>query len=143
VTLIESIVKIFDIVFPIHPRTVDRLRAYDLYGRLDACSGVKLTAPMDYFAFQKLIASAACILTDSGGIQEESTFRQVPCLTLRPNTERPSTVTIGTNELVPFDIALIIEKIESIRAANWKTGAAPPLWDGKATDRIVEIIAGL
>ena len=80
------------------------------------------------------------ILTDSGGIQEESTFLQVPCLTLRPNTERPITVTLGSNELVPFDTELIIEKVHQIIKGEFKVGKIPPFWDGKTTQRILQII---
>ena len=144
-TLVEQIAtqSHYGIVFPIHPRTVTRLREFDLERRLTACPGLKLIEPLDYFAFQKLIASAAGILTDSGGIQEEATFRRIPCLTLRGNTERPSTCTIGTNELVSFDIAGLMERIDRIHRGEWKVGSIPPLWDGKATNRIIEIIASL
>jgi UDP-N-acetylglucosamine 2-epimerase (non-hydrolysing) len=99
-----------------------------------------LTAPLDYFAFQKLTSDCLFVITDSGGIQEETTFRQVPCLTLRANTERPSTVTIGTNELVPFDINTVKEKIQSIINGTYKKGAIPPFWDGKATNRILQTL---
>lgn len=83
------------------------------------------------------------IITDSGGIQEESTFLGVPCLTLRPNTERPVTVTLGTNELIPFDEKQIASKIESVENGTYKKGQIPPMWDGKATERIVKVVAGL
>jgi UDP-N-acetylglucosamine 2-epimerase (non-hydrolysing) len=81
------------------------------------------------------------ILTDSGGIQEESTYRQVPCLTLRENTERPITVDLGTNTLVPFDEALIMKFIDEIHQGTYKKGEIPPLWDGKATERILAAIS--
>jgi UDP-N-acetylglucosamine 2-epimerase (non-hydrolysing) len=97
-----------------------------------------LTEPLDYFAFQRLTADCKFVITDSGGIQEETTFRQVPCLTLRPNTERPSTVWIGTNELVPFDIETVQGKINEIITGNYKKGAIPPYWDGHSTERILE-----
>jgi len=99
-----------------------------------------LTEPLDYFAFQKLIATCGFILTDSGGIQEESTFRQVPCLTLRPNTERPSTVTIGSNELVPLEMDAVRNAIARIETGTFKKGEVPPLWDGRATERIMEVL---
>jgi UDP-N-acetylglucosamine 2-epimerase (non-hydrolysing) len=99
-----------------------------------------LTEPLDYFAFQKLIATCGFILTDSGGIQEESTFRRVPCLTLRPNTERPSTVTIGSNELVPLDLVAVRAAIARIESGSFKNGEVPPLWDGHATERIMDVL---
>ena len=143
VVLIEQIATMYKIVFPIHPRTVTRLREFGLEERLRDCSGLRLTEPLDYFAFQKLIAGAACILTDSGGVQEESTFRQVPCLTLRSSTERPSTVLLGTNELVTFDVTTLLDKIHCIHDGRWKRGEIPPLWDGNSTERIMSIISGI
>ena len=128
------------IVFPIHPRTVKNIEAFGLKAKCDAIKGLVLTEPLDYFAFQKLIATCAFILTDSGGIQEESTFRQVPCLTLRPNTERPSTVTIGSNELVPLEMNAVRAAIVRIENGTFKKGQVPPLWDGHATERILEVL---
>ena len=96
---------------------------------------------MDYFAFQKLIKYSKFILTDSGGIQEESTFVKVPCLTLRPNTERPVTITEGTNTLVTFDLDIILGLIKQIEDGTYKTGVIPFNWDGNSTKRIFEIIS--
>ncbi|MBL0340395.1 MAG: UDP-N-acetylglucosamine 2-epimerase [Bacteroidetes bacterium] len=90
------------------------------------------------FQFQKLTSDSNFVITDSGGIQEETTFRRIPCLTLRPNTERPSTITIGTNELVPFDVVVVKEKIELIKTGKHKKGEIPPFWDGDSTRRILE-----
>ncbi|HEY0976834.1 MAG TPA: UDP-N-acetylglucosamine 2-epimerase (non-hydrolyzing) [Flavobacteriales bacterium] len=129
------------VVFPIHPRTVKNIAAFGLKERMDAIDGLVLTEPLDYFAFQKLIATCAFILTDSGGIQEESTFRRVPCLTLRPNTERPITITIGSNELVPLDLVAVRQAIARIESGTFKKGEVPPLWDGHATERILEVLA--
>lgn len=142
VALIEAVVEIYEVVFPIHPRTVSRLREFGLEERLRGCRGLRLIEPLDYFAFQRLIAGAACILTDSGGVQEESTFRGVPCLTLRSNTERPSTVTLGTNRLATFEVGTLLGQVREIRAGRWPRGTVPPLWDGQATERIMDIIAG-
>ena len=128
------------VVFPIHPRTVKNIAAFGLKAKADAIKGLVLTEPLDYFAFQKLIATCAFILTDSGGIQEESTYRRVPCLTLRPNTERPSTVTIGSNELVPLDMRAVREAIARIENGSFRKGEVPPLWDGHATERIIEVL---
>ena len=142
VALIEALAAIYGIVFPIHPRTVTRLREFGLEERLRGCRGLRLIEPLDYFAFQRLIAGAACIFTDSGGVQEESTFRGVPCLTLRGNTERPSTVMLGTNRLATFEVGTLLGQVREIRAGRWPRGTVPPLWDGRATERIMDIIAG-
>jgi UDP-N-acetylglucosamine 2-epimerase (non-hydrolysing) len=138
IDIIDYITYENDLVFPIHPRTMARLQHFGLLERVNSNKRLILTEPLDYFAFQKLTADCRFVITDSGGIQEETTFRRVPCLTLRPNTERPSTVSIGTNELVPFDIAIVQQKINEIMSGKYKKGAVPPLWDGFATERILE-----
>ncbi len=137
--IIEFITGDYDLVFPIHPRTLGKLQHFGLMQRVESNKRLILTEPLDYFAFQKLTADCRFVITDSGGIQEETTFRRVPCLTLRPNTERPSTVTIGTNELVPFDITTVQSKIKEIITGAYKKGAVPPLWDGHSTERILEM----
>lgn len=129
-----------ELVFPIHPRTKHNLEKHALYDELINTPRLVITGPLDYFAFQHLIAHSQCVITDSGGIQEETTFRQIPCLTLRPNTERPSTIDIGTNTLLPFDLDQIKTHISSIRNRTYKSGSIPPLWDGQATQRIAEVI---
>ncbi|MEM7367609.1 MAG: UDP-N-acetylglucosamine 2-epimerase (non-hydrolyzing) [Bacteroidota bacterium] len=129
-----------ELVFPIHPRTKNNLEKFGLYDELINTPGLSITGPLDYFSFQHLIAHSHFVLTDSGGIQEETTFRQVPCLTLRPNTERPSTCEIGTNTLLPFELPQIKDLISSIRNNTYKGGVVPPLWDGQATKRIADII---
>ncbi|MFK7758125.1 MAG: non-hydrolyzing UDP-N-acetylglucosamine 2-epimerase [Flavobacteriales bacterium] len=137
--LIKYLTKNKKVVFPIHPRTMKNLQEEGLFTDLAMISNLVFTEPMDYFSFQRLVRDAHCILTDSGGIQEESTFRQVPCFTLRPNTERPSTITMGTNVLLPNDLETVIAALEK----PFKQGEVPPLWDGKATERIGEIIQKL
>ncbi len=137
--IIEYITKNYDLVFPIHPRTLARLQHFGLMDRVKANTRLILTDPLDYFAFQKLTSDCRFVITDSGGIQEETTFRRVPCLTLRPNTERPSTVWIGTNELVPFDSAIVQGKITEIINGTYKKGEIPPFWDGHSTERILEV----
>ncbi len=127
------------VVFPIHPRTMKNLQAEGLFTELAMIENLAFTEPLDYFSFQRLIRDAHCILTDSGGIQEESTFRQVPCFTLRPNTERPITCTMGTNQLLPNDLNAVKEAL----AQPFKSGQIPPLWDGKSSERIGEIIRNL
>jgi UDP-N-acetylglucosamine 2-epimerase (non-hydrolysing) len=138
--LIKSISSKYKVVFPIHPRTVQSLKRFQLDVEFASLRNVVLIEPLDYFSFQKLIKYCKLVITDSGGIQEETTFRKVPCLTLRQNTERPCTVTIGTNELIPFDNALIANKISDIEAETYKTGNIPPLWDGRASERIVDAL---
>jgi UDP-N-acetylglucosamine 2-epimerase (non-hydrolysing) len=138
-SILENISTRYKIVFPIHPRTQKNIDAFGLRERVSKIQGLILTAPLDYFAFQKLIKKCKFILTDSGGIQEESTFVGKPCLTLRPNTERPITVTLGTNKLIEFDVEKILTEIQSIENGTYKTGVVPPLWDGKATHRVLEI----
>lgn len=138
IEIIEYITRDYDLVFPIHPRTLGRIEHFGLTDRVRNNRRLILTDPLDYFAFQRLTADCKFVITDSGGIQEETTFRRVPCLTLRPNTERPSTVWIGTNELVPFDIAVVQGKINEIITGNYKKGDIPPYWDGKSTERILE-----
>lgn len=136
--LLISIPNELKIVFPIHPRTIKNLERLKLLDQFRKLPGLILTDPLDYFSFQKLIKECKFILTDSGGIQEESTQRLVPCLTLRPNTERPVTVTTGTNTLVNFDVEEILKYINQIQNGTYKKGNIPPLWDGKATMRVLD-----
>ncbi len=140
VELIALVARDHPVVFPVHPRTTNNLKKFGLHDRLTAIKGLHLSGPMDYFAFQKLIATCAFVITDSGGIQEETTFRRVPCLTLRPNTERPSTVTLGTNELITFDLDALARAIARIRNGTFKKGEVPPLWDGHATERVLQVL---
>lgn len=142
-SLLKTLCAKCHVVFPVHPRTLKNMELHKLGTEFRSLKNLIITEPLDYFAFQKLVMDSLCIVTDSGGVQEESTFRQVPCLTLRPNTERPITVDIGSNELVPFDIALIQDKISKIEKGEHKKGAIPPLWDGKATERILKTINSL
>lgn len=138
VDLLQNLCATAPVVFPIHPRTQKNLESFGLADVLEN-PGLKRTPPMDYFAFQHLISKAKTVVTDSGGIQEETTYRQVPCITLRPNTERPSTTTLGTNQmLTELIVADVMHAID-----NPKEGVVPPLWDGHATERIVDIIRNL
>ena len=139
-SLIEHVSLSYKVVFPVHPRTINNLKKFGLKDRFEKISNIIISEPLGYFAFQKLIADCKFILTDSGGIQEESTFRLKPCITLRPNTERPCTVTVGTNTLLPFDMSIIKETIASIENGTYKKGAIPAMWDGKSTQRIIEIL---
>ncbi len=139
-SLIEHLSVNYKIVFPMHPRTMQTITRFGLQSRANAITGLHCTEPLDYFAFQKLIKSCSFIITDSGGIQEESTYRQKPCITLRLNTERPVTVEVGTNTLIDFDLNLIRSHIADIENGTYKKGAIPDLWDGKATERILTIL---
>jgi len=143
VGLIAFVAKDRPVVFPVHPRTTAKLEATGLMPKLNALKNLRLTGPMDYFNFQKLIATCAFVVTDSGGIQEETTFRQVPCLTLRPNTERPITVTMGTNELITFDLEALRDAILRIGNGTFKKGQVPPYWDGHATERVFDVLEKL
>jgi UDP-N-acetylglucosamine 2-epimerase (non-hydrolysing) len=140
IELIQEISQKLKVIFPIHPRTIDRLKAFGLLNNLSKISNLLLTEPLGYFSFQKLISSCKLIITDSGGIQEESTYRQIPCLTLRHNTERPVTVTKGTNQLITPDPEIVGRKVQEVLDGKGKKGSIPELWDGKATERVFEII---
>jgi UDP-N-acetylglucosamine 2-epimerase (non-hydrolysing) len=142
---LEEIGKVIPIVFPVHPRTRNRLR--DL--RLDLpetkpsfthSRGIRLISPLSYLRFLRLESLATLVITDSGGIQEETTVLGVPCLTVRENTERPITVTEGTNTVVGLDPERLKEEAHQILRGNGKQGRAPALWDGQAAHRIVGIL---
>lgn len=141
VELITSISQQHQIVFPIHPRTLNNLQKFGLEEQILANKQVIQCPPLDYLSLQKLISGAKYLLTDSGGLQEESTFHQVPCITLRPNTERPITCSLGSNTLIEtLDINQIKAIIETIENGSYKRGEIPPLWDGKASRRILQVI---
>jgi UDP-N-acetylglucosamine 2-epimerase (non-hydrolysing) len=138
--LMTELGRDYQLVFPAHPRTVRFMETFGLKSHFEQVNGLQIIEPLDYFAFQKLVSSCAFVLTDSGGIQEETTFLQIPCLTLRPNTERPVTVDIGSNTLLPFEVNGILQQVELIRAGKYKKGVIPQQWDGKATERIFEFL---
>ena len=125
-------VRCLPIVFPVHPRTAKSLRGA---GALPA--GVIVVEPQPYLEFNHLVRHSKAVITDSGGITEETTVLGVPCITLRDNTERPETVTIGTNELIGTDPSRLGPTLDRLFAGEWKRGAIPPLWDGRAGERIV------
>ena len=121
------------VVFPVHPRTAKNLRALD-----SKTPQLNYVDPLGYLEFNYLVKHAKGVITDSGGITEETTVLGVPCLTLRDNTERPETITIGTNELVGTDPRKLPPALARLMAGQWKKGAIPLKWDGKAAERIVE-----
>lgn len=129
------------VVFPVHPRTRARLSASGFDERIAAMPALQLLDPIGYLDFLKLTASASIVLTDSGGIQEETTILRVPCLTMRENTERPVTAELGSNRIVGTDPATIIDAYREIRAGRGPRCEIPPLWDGRAAERIVDVIA--
>lgn len=131
------------VVFPVHPRTRSRLAEAGLLTRLEALPDVRLTEPLGYLEFLGLMAGARLVLTDSGGVQEETTILGVPCLTVRENTERPVTITHGTNRLVGTEPARIIAAVDETLAAPRPDGRRPELWDGRAAERIVGVLASL
>lgn len=139
--LIDHLIVRYKIIFPIHPRTIKNIQLFGLNERLEKAKGLICTDPLDYFSFQKLIKECSFIVTDSGGIQEESTFVGKPCLTLRPNTERPVTIDVGSNTLLPFDLELLKEMIQKIEDGRYKKGSVPKMWDGRATERILDVIS--
>lgn len=139
--VIRAISAEMKIIFPIHPRTQKRLAEFNLLDEFMANKNVLFVDPMGYLDFQNLILNSFLVITDSGGIQEETTFRKVPCITLRPNTERPSTITIGSNTLMEFDVPKILSVVDQIRKGTYKSYDVPPLWDGKATERIFKVLA--
>lgn len=137
---LEHIQQKITIVFPIHPRTQAMINRFGLDSSLAGMKNLKIIEPLGYFDFGKLISDSLFALTDSGGIQEETTVQQIPCITLRENTERPVTITEGTNELAGSDTDRIIELAELIMTGKWKQGRIPDLWDGQTAGRIVNAI---
>jgi UDP-N-acetylglucosamine 2-epimerase (non-hydrolysing) len=125
------------VVFPVHPRTLERLGRAGLRAAL---GDVRLLEPMGYADFLSLVEDAGVVVTDSGGLQEETTWLGVPCLTLREATERPVTVELGTNRLLPGDPGRLPGEVERALAAGRGTDSVPPLWDGRAARRIVDVL---
>jgi len=139
-TSLEKIGEKIKIIFPMHPRTRKNIYELGLSSFLDTNSDVLFTDPLGYLDFLKLEMNAKFILTDSGGIQEESTYFGVPCLTLRENTERPITITEGTNHLVDLNVESIVNSAREIIEGNVKQGKIPKYWDGKTASRIVKVL---
>jgi len=136
---LAEIQKDIKVVFPMHPRTYNNLKSNGLGARLKDLSDVLLMDPLGYLDFLRLMSKSKIVITDSGGIQEETTILGIPCLTVRENTERPITLTEGTNKLVGTETAKILagyrESLHMSRVAK-----QPKLWDGKAAERIVQIL---
>jgi UDP-N-acetylglucosamine 2-epimerase (non-hydrolysing) len=137
---LEVIQKDLPVLFPIHPRTRRNLVELGLQARMDSLRNIHLMDPIGYLDFLKLNSCAKVVLTDSGGIQEETTVLKVPCITLRENTERPITAEIGSNQIVGTDPQKILAAYRNATSGNWREPQIPPLWDGKAAHRIVRIL---
>jgi UDP-N-acetylglucosamine 2-epimerase (non-hydrolysing) len=140
VSALQTLQAQHPLVFPIHPRTKKNLESFGLLDRMAAMPGLILTEPLGYLDFLCLMDHARLVLTDSGGIQEETTILGVPCLTLRSNTERPVTVTQGTNQVIGSSPERIIAASLGILEGRGKEGQVPELWDGHAAERIVQAI---
>ena len=150
VTALSEISKRIPIIFPAHPRTRKMIDEFNIEryfvdltnNKLPITNnGIYLATPFGYLDFLNLMAHAKIVLTDSGGIQEETTVLNIPCITLRDTTERPSTLTEGTNVLVKDDPERIVEEVEKILAGNGRKGTCPKIWDGHTAERIVNILA--
>ncbi|MGC1088633.1 MAG: UDP-N-acetylglucosamine 2-epimerase, partial [Candidatus Acidiferrum sp.] len=133
---IDSIAARVPVIFPVHPRTQQRLSQ----AGIKTHPNLKLIPPIGYLDFLCLLSKSTLVLTDSGGIQEETTALGVPCLTLRENTERPITISQGTNQLIGTDPPKIVAAADAILSGKGRPGRIPPLWDGHAAERIVEIL---
>jgi len=140
---VEAVQREIPVVFPVHPRARYQIDALALEERLAALTGLRLIEPLGYLDFLSLQMDARFVMTDSGGIQEETTVLDVPCLTLRGRTERPVTVTVGTNEVVGTNADCIRESVRAILGNRWKRGRVPPRWDGKASERITGVLLSL
>ena len=137
VDALRRVAGFFPVVLPIHPRTRESFRQFGFLEALAASPGIHLVEPLGYFDFIGLVSQCKVVVTDSGGIQEETTYLGIPCLTMRQNTERPSTVSVGTNVLIGSDADRLESELGNIAAGRFKKGSVPPLWDGRAAERIV------
>jgi UDP-N-acetylglucosamine 2-epimerase (non-hydrolysing) len=139
-TSLLEIGKHIKIIFPMHPRTKKNIKDFGLSNYLNSSNNLIITEPLGYFDFLKLEKNAKLILTDSGGVQEESTYFGVPCLTLRENTERPITITEGSNQLVDLNVESIVNSSLGIIEGKVKKGKIPKYWDGKTAKRVVKVL---
>ena len=145
-SILKALIRLSDdlpVVFPIHPRSRQAWEASEFCDLLSTAPHFRLIDPLGYFDFLKLMAEASLVLTDSGGIQEETTILNVPCLTLRNNTERPVTITHGTNRLAGTSSESILRAYDDLRRDPPRPIEPPPLWDGRAAGRIVDGLLGL
>lgn len=139
--ILNSISEKIKIVYPIHPRPKKMIKAYNFSKKFEGLNNLILIEPLGYIDFIRLIKDSKFVLTDSGGIQEETTFLKVPCLTMRENTERPVTIEKGTNFLVGRSKAKVLRRIKEILNGNSKNGSTLELWDGETAKRIAKILS--
>ena len=140
ISALEVIGKEIQIVFPMHPRTEKMAKQFSLYERIASIPRIKITGPVGYLDFVALMSNSKLVLTDSGGLQEETTALGIPCITLRENTERPITVTEGTNTIVGCDPELIKSTALDALTTGGKSGRIPEMWDGKTAHRIADVL---
>ena len=140
ISAIEDISGNIQFVFPMHPRTRKMAVKFDLFERLQSIEGMNITEPAGYLDFIALMSKSKLVLTDSGGLQEETTALGIPCITIRENTERPVTITEGTNQLVGTDRDKIVKIGKETLEGNGKSGRIPKFWDGKTAQRIVDVL---
>ncbi|MCP3888764.1 MAG: UDP-N-acetylglucosamine 2-epimerase (non-hydrolyzing) [Desulfobulbaceae bacterium] len=138
-----TISKKKSLVFPVHPRTRNNLERFSLYSKLEESSDIILSGPLPYLDFLNLTMGADLVITDSGGIQEETTYLNIPCVTLRENTERPVTVDVGSNYLIGTDKERILQTTDIILSGQGKKGTIPKFWDGKSGERIIATLVSL
>lgn len=142
VSFLTELADNLPVVFPIHPRTANKLETFGLRDKLENHPGVHASAPLGYVELLSLMDTAKLVISDSGGIQEETTFLRVPCVTLRPSTERPITVSQGTNTIAGMDLDVARKAIGDVLAGSYKPGRDIDGWDGKASERVVDAILG-
>ena len=141
VPILDELLKVsanLPIAFVAHPRTIAAIKKFGLTEKLSSAPGFRLLDPLPYVQFMSVVTASRVVITDSGGLQEETTYLGIPCLTLRENTERPITVTMGTNKLI--NAGTLPGNLAKVIAGDWPKGTRPPLWDGKAAERAVNCL---
>lgn len=136
--IVDELIRLSEqvvVVFVAHPRTMKQLDSFGLKDQMSGAAGIRLLEPLPYVGFMNLVTAAQMVITDSGGLQEETTYLDIPCLTLRENTERPVTISQGTNRLI--SAANLGVNVAEVLAGHWPSGSCPPLWDGKTASRAV------
>lgn len=140
IEILTDISQVLPLVFPMHPRTRARMESFKLMDSLSRAKNIRLMPPLGYISFMNLVQKSQLVITDSGGVQEETTYLGIPCLTLRENTERPVTVTEGSNRLI--SINTLPSAVNEILDGRFPRGHRPEMWDGEASGRIIESLKG-